>query len=100
MTNNLFNKLILSIAISAIVILANGDVFANEPATPPAEEKQSSEEEHQVNINQIAFIVKFDQDGNGMVDDKEFTGGHFPSMDKNSDGFIEPHEAPEGETAY
>ena len=53
-----------------------------------------------VNTNQIAFIVKFDKDKDGKVSNKEFTGSHFSEFDKNGDGFIEPHEAPEGETAY
>jgi hypothetical protein len=53
-----------------------------------------------VNTNQIAFIVKFDKNQDGKVDNTEFTGVHFPVYDANSDGFIEPHEAPEGQTAY
>ena len=65
----------------------------SEPA-PPEEKKGRA------NLKQIAFIVKFDKDANGKVDDKEFTGKHFKNMDKNGDGFIEPHEAPEGQTAY
>ena len=56
--------------------------------------------ENTVNANQIAFIVKFDKDKDGKVSNKEFTGSHFPQFDKNGDGFIEPDEAPEGETAY
>ena len=63
-----------------------------EPA--PAEEKKKT-----ANTNQIAFIVKYDKNGDGKVDKKEFTGEHFAVYDKNSDGFIEPHEAPEGQTA-
>ncbi|MFC1581015.1 hypothetical protein ACFL4N_08910 [Thermodesulfobacteriota bacterium] len=55
---------------------------------------------HSVNANQIAFIVKFDKDKDGKVSNKEFTGSHFSEFDKNGDGFIEPHEAPEGQTAY
>ena len=48
----------------------------------------------------IDFMKKFDFDKDGKVDNKEFTGQHFPVYDKNSDGFIEAHEAPQGETAY
>jgi Ca2+-binding EF-hand superfamily protein len=55
---------------------------------------------HAVNANQIAFIVKFDKDKDGKLSNKEFTGRHFSDLDKNGDGFIEAHEAPEGETAY
>lgn len=83
-----------------MILVGSGDVFAEEPAKPAVEEEKSSEGEYQVNINQIAFIVKYDKNGDGKVDKKEFTGIHFSNMDKNGDGFIEPHEAPEGETAY
>ena len=74
----------------------NGDGFivmeeADQKLNPPT---------YSVNANQIAFIVKFDKDKDGKVSRTEFTGTHFPSFDKNGDGFIEPHEAPEGETAY
>lgn len=72
------------------VPLEEGD---SEPA-PPEEKKDG------VNINQIAFVVKYDKNGDGKVDNEEFTGSHFKNMDKNGDGFIEQHEAPEGQTAY
>ncbi|MBN1627364.1 MAG: hypothetical protein JW944_12650 [Deltaproteobacteria bacterium] len=52
------------------------------------------------NTNQIAFIAKFDKNQDGKVDNTEFTGVHFPVYDANSDGFIEPLEAPAGQTAY
>lgn len=52
------------------------------------------------NTNQIAFIAKFDKNQDGKVDNTEFTGQHFPVYDANSDGFIEPLEAPAGQTAY
>ncbi len=52
------------------------------------------------NVNQVAFIVKFDKDQDGKLSKEEFTGVHFPVYDKNGDGFIEAEEAPEGETAY
>jgi hypothetical protein len=61
----------------------------------PVEEKITTP-----NTNQIAFIAKFDTNQDGKVDNTEFTGVHFPVYDVNSDGFIEPMEAPEGETAY
>jgi Ca2+-binding EF-hand superfamily protein len=56
--------------------------------------------EDSVNANQIAFIVKFDENKDGKVSNEEFTGSHFSEFDENGDGFIEPREAPEGETAY
>jgi hypothetical protein len=56
--------------------------------------------EYSVNANQIAFIVKFDENKDGKLSNEEFTGSHFSEFDENGDGFIEPHEAPEGETAY
>ena len=52
------------------------------------------------NTNQIAFVAKFDTNQDGKVDNTEFTGIHFPVYDANSDGFIEPMEAPEADTAY
>jgi hypothetical protein len=61
----------------------------------PVEEKNDTP-----NVNQIAFIAKFDTNKDGKVDNTEFTGQHFPVYDANSDGFIEPLEAPAGETAY
>ena len=74
----------------------NGDGFivleeADERFNPP---------KSTVNANQIAFIVKFDKDKDGKLSKEEFTGTHFSQFDKNGDGFIEVHEAPEGETAY
>ena len=83
-----------------MIWVLSGGVFAEEHKKPAAGEKKTSEVEYKVNINQIAFIVKYDKNGDGKVDNKEFTGIHFSDMDKNGDGFIEPHEAPEGETAY
>ncbi|MFC1868808.1 hypothetical protein ACFL0H_11835 [Thermodesulfobacteriota bacterium] len=66
----------------------------------PQEKAKSSEIKHSFNANQIAFIVKFDKNEDGKLDNTEFTGSHFPVYDKNGDGFIEAHEAPEGKTAY
>jgi len=66
----------------------------------PQAQAKSSEAKPSYDISQIAFIVKFDKNEDGKVDNKEFTGQHFPVYDKNSDGFIEAHEAPQGETAY
>lgn len=77
------------ITLDEVPLAENG----SEPA-PPGEKKYS------VNTNQIAFIVKFDKNKDGKLDKTEFTGQHFPVYDKNGDGFIEVHEAPEGETAY
>ena len=96
MEKHLFFRVILVTMISALLFTFSGGGFAEEPA----KEGKTSEGEYKANINQIAFIVKYDKDGNGKVDNKEFTGIHFSSMDKNGDGFIEPHEAPEGKTAY
>jgi len=82
----------------------NGDNYITLDETPkkgvnweaaPVEVKSTTP-----NTNQIAFIAKFDKDQNGKVDNKEFTGEHFPVYDANSDGFIEPLEAPAGATAY
>jgi len=80
----------------------DGSITLDEAPLPedPAESAPPSGDEHEVNINQIAFIVKFDKNGDGKLDNKEFTGSHFPQYDKNGDGFIEAHEAPAGETAY
>ena len=100
MEKHLFFKFILMTMISALLLTFSGGSFAEEPAKPAAEKGKTADGEYKANINQIAFIVKFDKDGNGKVDNKEFTGRHFSNMDKNGDGFIEPHEAPEGETAY
>ena len=103
MGKNLFSKFICLTVISAWVLAFSGGVFAAEPAKPakPAgAESQPSDGKKKPNINQIAFIVKFDKNGDGKVDRTEFTGSHFPVFDKNGDGFIEPHEAPEGQTAY
>ena len=74
----------------------NGDGFivleeADQRYNPPKDS---------VNANQIAFIVKLDKDKDGKLSNEEFTGSHFSNFDKNGDGFIEPHEAPEGKTAY
>jgi hypothetical protein len=46
------------------------------------------------------ILIKESSDSPWKVDNKEFTGQHFPVYDINSDGFIEVHEAPQGETAY
>ena len=100
MERNLFFRLIMLTMIAAMILVVSGGVFAEEPAQPAAGEKKTSESEYQANINQIAFIVKYDKNKDGKVDNKEFTGIHFSDMDKNGDGFIEPHEAPEGKTAY
>ena len=65
----------------------------SEPA--PAERKKYS-----VTAKQIAFIAKYDKDKDLKVSNNEFVDSNFSIYDKNGDGFIEPHEAPEGETAY
>jgi len=95
-------KLIFVTVISVLILTFGGSVFAAEPAKPkPAGgESQPSDAKKKPNINQIAFIVKFDKNGDGKVDKTEFTGAHFSVFDKNGDGFIEPLEAPEGQTAY
>ena len=102
MGKNLFFKFIFVTVISALILTLSGSVFAAEPAKPkPAgTESQSSDVPKKTNINQMAFIAKFDKNGDGKVDRTEFTGAHFSTFDKNGDGFIEPHEAPEGQTAY
>ena len=96
MERHIFFRVILMTVLSDLLLTFSGVSFAEEPA----KEGKTSEGEYKANINQIAFIVKYDKDGNGKVDNKEFTGIHFSNMDKNGDGFIEPHEAPEGKTAY
>ncbi|MBW1766986.1 MAG: hypothetical protein JRJ02_07870 [Deltaproteobacteria bacterium] len=63
-------------------------------------ETKSSGVKKKMTASQIAFIVKFDKNEDGKLDKAEFTGSHFPVYDKNSDGFIEVTEAPEGATAY
>ncbi|MBW1804954.1 MAG: hypothetical protein JRJ06_01025 [Deltaproteobacteria bacterium] len=63
-------------------------------------ETKSSGVKKKMTASQIAFIVKFDKNEDGKLDNTEFTGSHFPVYDKNSDGFIEVTEAPEGATAY
>lgn len=77
-----------------VLTLEEAPLKEGESEAAPEEKKFS------VNINQMAFIVKFDTNKDGKVDKTEFTGIHFPVFDKNGDGFIEPDEAPEGETAY
>jgi Ca2+-binding EF-hand superfamily protein len=52
------------------------------------------------NAAQIAFVVKFDENQDGKLSKEEFKGEHFTVYDRNGDGFIEPIEAPEGNTAY
>ena len=66
----------------------------SEAAPPPEDAKKGPK------ASQVAFIVKFDKDQDGKLSRDEFTGVHFAVYDKNGDGFIEPQEAPEGETAY
>lgn len=81
----------------------NGDMILTLEEAPIKEgesEAAPEEKKFSVNINQMAFIVKFDTNKDGKIDNTEFTGVHFPVYDKNGDGFIEPDEAPEGETAY
>ena len=75
----------------------DGSITLDEAPQPQA---KASEAKPSYDVSQIAFIVKFDKNEDGKVDNKEFTGQHFPVYDKNSDGFIEVHEAPQGETAY
>ena len=77
----------------------NRDGFITFDEAPQIKAK-SPEVKRRFNANQIAFIVKFDKNEDGKLDKSEFTGEHFPVYDKNGDGFIEVHEAPEGETAY
>jgi len=99
--NPRFNFIVVAV-ISVSLAIFSGSVFAAEPAKPkPAGlESQPPDAKKKPNMNQIAFIAKFDKNGDGKVDRTEFTGSHFPTFDKNGDGFIEPHEAPEGQTAY
>ena len=77
-----------------ILTLDEAPLKEGESEAAPVDKKYS------ININQMAFIVKFDLNKDGKVDKTEFTGIHFPVFDRNGDGFIEPNEAPEGETAY
>lgn len=100
MKKNLLNKIFLTAVISALLLIFSPGSFAQETAKPDEGDGKTPDVEYKVNINQIAFIVKYDKDENGKVDNKEFIGKHFKNMDKNRDGFIEPHEAPEGQTAY
>ena len=77
-----------------LAIMFSGSSFAQQAqGEAPAVKKKMT-------ASQIAFIVKFDKNEDGKLDNKEFTGSHFPVYDVNSDGFIEVHEAPEGATAY
>ena len=100
MGRNLFIQFVCITIISALVFVFSGKSSAEEPAKASEEKAQPTEGDAEVNINQIAFIVKFDKNGDGKLDNNEFTGSHFPQYDKNGDGFIEAHEAPAGETAY
>jgi hypothetical protein len=94
-----FRYLVIAM-ILVLALISGSGILAKEPAKSSKEEGKISEVEYEVNINQIAFIVKFDKNQDGKVDNKEFTGMHFSNLDKNGDGYIEPHEAPAGETAY
>ena len=88
-------KYLSFIAVSCIftlVLTLYGNSFAAEETKAPVKKKMTA--------SQIAFIVKFDKNEDGKLDNKEFTGSHFPVYDKNGDGFIEVLEAPEGATAY
>jgi len=90
------NRLLSFIFITSIVVLVlvfTGNSFAQSKT-------KSAEVKKKMTASQIAFIVKFDKNEDGKLDNTEFTGSHFPVYDKNSDGFIEVHEAPEGATAY
>lgn len=100
MGRNLFIRFACVAIISMLVSVFSGNSVAEEPAKTGEEKVKPADGEHEVNINQIAFIVKFDKNGDGKLGNKEFTGSHFPQYDKNGDGFIEAHEAPAGETAY
>ena len=100
MGKNLIYKIFLATLIPALLCVFSGSIFAAEPAKTGQEEGQTTDAAPEANINQVAFIVKFDKNKDGKVDNTEFTGSHFKEMDKNGDGFIEPHEAPEGKTAY
>ncbi len=103
MRKRFFSKTVLVAVISAWMLAFGGSVFAADPAKPekPAgKESRPSDAPKKPNMNQIAFIAKFDKNGDGRVDRTEFTGEHFPVFDKNGDGFIDPLEAPEGQTAY
>jgi hypothetical protein len=100
MGKNLLIQFVCITTISALVLVFSGESFSEESKKASEEKAQSAEGEQEVNINQIAFIVKFDKNGDGKLDNNEFTGSHFPQFDKNGDGFIEAHEAPAGETAY
>jgi hypothetical protein len=94
---------IIAVALMCASILAfGGSLFAAEQAKPkPAgTESQPADAKKKPNMNQMAFIAKFDKNGDGRVDKTEFTGSHFSTFDKNGDGFIDPWEAPEGQTAY
>ena len=93
-------RIICVTLISILVFVFSGNSIAEEPSKTGEEKIKPAEGEQEVNINQIAFIVKFDKNGDGKLDNNEFTGSHFPQYDKNGDGFIEANEAPAGETAY
>ena len=100
MEKNLSYKLIIAVLVTALLVVFSGSIFAAEPAKTGNGDDKTPDAGQEANINQIAFIVKFDKNEDGKVDNTEFTGSHFKNMDKNGDGFIEPHEAPEGKTAY
>ena len=85
-------KLAVVTSVFLLALVFGGSSFAAEETKAPAKKKMTA--------SQIAFIVKFDKNEDGKLDNKEFTGSHFPVYDANGDGFIEVHEAPEGATAY
>jgi hypothetical protein len=102
MKKDLCIKIIFVSMAFALILVFSGSSFAAEPAKPKPAGTQvpPSDAQKKPNMNQIAFIAKFDKTGDGRVDRTEFKGSHFTTFDKNGDGFIEPLEAPEGETAY
>lgn len=85
---------IAAVSVLLLVLMFSGSSLAQQAqGEAPAVKKKMT-------ASQIAFIVKFDKNEDGKLDNKEFTGSHFPVYDQNGDGFIEVHEAPEGATAY
>lgn len=58
-------------------------------------------QDSKMNPNKVAFILKYDKDGDSKVSPEEFyVPTSFSSYDLNNDGFIDMYEAPEMEWGY